>query len=824
MINPSTCVDEKQLTVQDSSSSLPLGSVYLWHSNYVPTDGVSFRGFSAGRVELTAVQLPRLWEPARLSGCFATVCNSSVVKSPDQPTQQARPLGNATPDENGNFLFEPFRGGGRMEKHPFREPEMWERYISAARFGEVNVYFHLDRIANYIDSLLRELGFPSLPVVTARVNAHNAIAEIAGQCDGVRGQKSGVMLPMQGAHYRLPSRKRLTVVEHLPIEVTGEIHFGPGWKLCQHGALAERTSSAYRHNASHNAGTIYHEFGHHLTRYTADFRANQLRNPFDQCNYKTETDEAFCDYLTATMLNSPHIWAFQHRHDEQQVHPRSLTSTKTMDDFDSDRRLADAHENGTILAAALWDIREAALLSAKNQEEQSKAIRNIDLLVVNTLILIGQLRDHPTSPTEKGTRRLRRPFGVVRQALLESDRRLFGGLYEALIRTACKRRKIKSKWSKQLLQMWGTQADTKPLLSPSDDRLRKLRAKAAHAVVPKNEELLSAGELESKIRSNHLGPYSLVAVGDVMVGARARKRTNEFGYDYIFQSVAPLFRRSAIVLANQEGPIAKLAAKLPRNYSYRVNPRYTQVLRRAGINVVTLANNHLLDCGRKGVLETLTSLRKHNIWPLGAGENETDAHRPVILQAGCLKVGLLGYYWNRRTAATSTKPGSAMDSDEHLAHDIGRLKSVVDRIVVTVHWGVPYLREPNLDDQRKARHMIALGADAVIGHHPHIVQKIEIFKERPIIYSLGNFAFGTGNSRAESLVAAIDFRTHATCLDLFPAYVKNRDPRINYQPKLMHGDASITALKQLQAYSEPNVELEILYGYARLALPFSSRA
>src|SRR2546430_2570626 len=221
----------------------------------------------------------------------------------------------------------------------------------------------------------------------------------------------------------------------------------------------------------------------------------------------------------------------------------------------------------------------------------------------------------------------------------------------------------------------------------------------------------------------------------------------EHGADYPFAAVLPLLRQSAIVVGNLEGPFAEKARKLRRNFSYRVDPTLASALTRAGINILTLANNHLLDCGRSGVLETLDILAREGLAPLGAGVNEQEAHRPIIRQAGRWRIGLLGYYWNRRTAATADKPASAMDPPEALDADIRALRDRADRVVVIFHWGVPYLRDPSAEDRAKARLAIDLGADAVVGHHPHVIQPFEIYHGRPIFFSVGNFAFGSGKDR-----------------------------------------------------------------------------
>jgi poly-gamma-glutamate capsule biosynthesis protein CapA/YwtB (metallophosphatase superfamily) len=218
-------------------------------------------------------------------------------------------------------------------------------------------------------------------------------------------------------------------------------------------------------------------------------------------------------------------------------------------------------------------------------------------------------------------------------------------------------------------------------------------------------------------------------------------------------------------------------------------------------------------------LETLKDLERHGIHAIGVGRRVREAHQPAIVRAGEHAVGLLGYYWNRRTAARGKLPGSAMDTPDSLANDITRLRALVDRVVVTVHWGVPYDRQPSPADQEKARLMISLGADIVIGHHPHIIQQVEIFKNRPIFYSIGNFAFGTGNSHAESMVLGVDFQSSQTVVDLFPAYARNRDPRINYQPKIMTGAISERALEHLRSLSPDGQLIRIADGIGRLTVP-----
>jgi poly-gamma-glutamate capsule biosynthesis protein CapA/YwtB (metallophosphatase superfamily) len=364
-----------------------------------------------------------------------------------------------------------------------------------------------------------------------------------------------------------------------------------------------------------------------------------------------------------------------------------------------------------------------------------------------------------------------------------------------------------------------------PIDSPAaiehESRMQTLLKFIPPAEIPISEDLFSPDLLKNHLDNLREPPLSLIAVGDIMLGGRARRRIKELGRDYPFGAVLPILQRAPIVLGNLEGPLAQKAQKLERNFSYRVKPKLASSLLRAGINVVTLANNHLVDCGREGVLETLEALAAAGVTPLGAAANEPAAHEPVIREAGGLRIGLLGYYWNRRCAATAKLPGSAMGVFEELEADIRKLRSQVDRVVVTFHWGRPYQPEPSPRARAKALFAIDCGAHAVVGHHPHIIQEVEIYRRCPIFYSIGNFAFGSGNSRAEGLMLGFRFEEARTVVKVYPLYVKNRDPRVNYQPKLLRGNAAERMLRRLIKISpRGGTLLEIERGTGLLDLPF----
>jgi hypothetical protein len=369
------------------------GRVYLW----VP------QGLSR-----ETVPLPRLdadgFGPRRLRGRFVHVRNGFTS--------------DAVPDAQGDFLFDPGDGGGRMDEAAEPDWPFLHRYVEASHFGEANAYFHLDRIAGYVDGLLRELGSPPLPRVTAIVHAHNAAC---GSRDGVlHGERR---VAFQGGHYRLPSES-YDLDEHAPISSDGEIHLGPGHQLLQAGPLAQAAGGRYRANASHDAGILYHQYGHHLCRHTADFRANALLPAARQDNRKTALDQGTADYWAAALLGTPDIWALHH--DPAEPHPRSLVPGRTMTDFQTGPA-ADAHANGTIWASALWELR------SRMAQTEADGARRMDRIVLQSLLLLGLMRGEARPKTPQSVRRARESFDAGLRALVLADQLLHGDSHRRMI-------------------------------------------------------------------------------------------------------------------------------------------------------------------------------------------------------------------------------------------------------------------------------------------------------------------------------------------------------------------------------------------------------
>src|SRR5215468_2597247 len=326
------------------------------------------------------------------------------------------------------------------------------------------------------------VGAASLPRVIAVVNAHCGAVEVSpGVRDGVP-TKTGGWRPFKGGHYRLPARK-FGMPEYEMVSPDGEIHLGPGWRFVRHGALAE-VGGRYRANASHNAGIIYHEYGHHISRHTADFAVNRSCLPDQQKNRKTGLDEAVSDYWAAAMLGTPHIWSWHQRHDEHVVHVRSLASRMTMADLD-EWRGADAHSNGTIFAAALWHLRQELVA-------QMEPARNADLLVLRMLLKLGTMHGQ----TRRATIELRSDYATALNCLLRADEDLHNGRHRGIIQATFGARGIRASDGEKPTRAVFRVRFVIPKSESAVPELEKLRKRVGVDEVPASEVLLSAAELE----------------------------------------------------------------------------------------------------------------------------------------------------------------------------------------------------------------------------------------------------------------------------------------------------------------------------------------
>lgn len=194
-----------------------------------------------------------------------------------------------------------------------------------------------------------------------------------------------------------------------------------------------------------------------------------------------------------------------------------------------------------------------------------------------------------------------------------------------------------------------------------------------------------------------------------------------------------------------ECTLFKSGPKRSENWIVYSPPESITALKQINCDIVSLGNNHITDYGSEGLIETKEFLEDNAIKTVGAGKNQKDASKVVILEKRGLKLGILAYLsidYPNSTIATENSAGCASYEDLHeVQKDIERIKKNVDIVCVSLHWGHQYFSYPSPEQIEIAHRIIDFGCDIIIGHHPHVVQGVEEYKNGIIVYSLGNFFF-----------------------------------------------------------------------------------
>ena len=208
-------------------------------------------------------------------------------------------------------------------------------------------------------------------------------------------------------------------------------------------------------------------------------------------------------------------------------------------------------------------------------------------------------------------------------------------------------------------------------------------------------------------------------------------------------AVRDLLSGADVAVANFENPAVDAFRYHTEGTVFSADPRLIAGLRNAGIDAVSVANNHIGDAGRAGVVQTIVNLDEYGIKHAGAGRNTAAAHRPALIRVHGLTVAILGYDTIAGAyTAGATTPGSARLTIAGAKADIAAARRAgADVVIVYPHWGIEYRASPFAAQQALARSIITAGADMVIGNHAHWVGAMEVYKGRPIWYALGNFVF-----------------------------------------------------------------------------------
>ncbi len=237
---------------------------------------------------------------------------------------------------------------------------------------------------------------------------------------------------------------------------------------------------------------------------------------------------------------------------------------------------------------------------------------------------------------------------------------------------------------------------------------------------------------------------TILFVGDIMLSrAVGRKMQAEANWRYPFLEIAEILRGADITFGNLEGPVSTRGHKVGSIYSFRADPLVLEGLAFAGFDVLSIANNHIWDYGKDAVGDTMMLLKVKGIDTIGVGQTYEEAHQGMLREVRGIKIVFLAYtdLVAPSLGGVEAQPAISYLSKEILQKDIHDAKARADVVIVSIHTGEEYSLEPTYKQQEFSKIAIDSGANIVVGHHSHIVQRLEHYGQGLIAYSLGNFIF-----------------------------------------------------------------------------------
>ena len=234
--------------------------------------------------------------------------------------------------------------------------------------------------------------------------------------------------------------------------------------------------------------------------------------------------------------------------------------------------------------------------------------------------------------------------------------------------------------------------------------------------------------------------------GDVMMGRGVDDVLTRNGYIFSWGNVLSAFESTDLNIINLETALTNSNHKSPKTFNFKASPDKIKSLTQACITIVNLANNHILDFSEEGLMETIQSLTEGGIKFVGAGKNDKEASKPVVLTKNNIKIGVLGFTDNEpgwkagisKSGVNYINISKKSDRDKALA-DIENLSKEADIVVISIHWGSNMKEYPESHFISFAHEMIEYGADIIHGHSAHNFQGIEVYNQKIIFYNAGDF-------------------------------------------------------------------------------------
>lgn len=317
------------------------------------------------------------------------------------------------------------------------------------------------------------------------------------------------------------------------------------------------------------------------------------------------------------------------------------------------------------------------------------------------------------------------------------------------------------------------------------------------------------------IYCNHSRQIHILAAGDILLDRGVDKYLDEYGYDYPYKDIKREIRKADIAFANLECPLTgkgEAVLKKRQDLIFKGSSQNGAALHGAGFDLLNLANNHAMDQGREGLLDTVDILADAGIKSLGAGKSRSEARKPVFIEKGGVRVGFLGYsdFPPEGYIYDEDKADVARPDLKTLGEEVRADAEDCDVLVVSFHWGKEFDHYPGKMQQELAHAAVDNGADIVIGHHPHVLQGIENYKGKLIFYSLGNFVFDRQLPKGTDETVVIDIladRSGWTKVRIIPVRI------VDCKPVIAEGQEAVAILDRYKAYSgDYGEDMEVVDG------------
>jgi poly-gamma-glutamate synthesis protein (capsule biosynthesis protein) len=231
--------------------------------------------------------------------------------------------------------------------------------------------------------------------------------------------------------------------------------------------------------------------------------------------------------------------------------------------------------------------------------------------------------------------------------------------------------------------------------------------------------------------------------GDTMLGRLVNVTIGERGYFYPWGTIVPLLESTDLNLVNLETTLTTSTDIVPKTFNFKADPDKVQTLKSGNIHAVNIANNHILDFGQAGLIETIQTLDNAGIGHVGAGNNIQEAKQPIIFEKNGIRIGIIGYAdYPQEWAATDTNPGInyvQIGDINTIKKDIADIRKKVDLLILSIHWGPNMRQRPTQEFRDFAHAIIDAGVDIFHGHSAHVFQGVEQYNNGVILYDTGDF-------------------------------------------------------------------------------------